>query len=297
MDKNKIINDVYFDAAGFGGVQKTYIDAKEKDNKITMKDVKDWFEKNINRKTQLKGYNSFINDEAYDEFEIDLAFIKTENKTHILLVMLDIFSKYASAIEIQSKETPDVIAGIMEGFVKMGKKPKRIYSDNEGAVKSNLFEEYCKENNIQLIFTRTHAWAVERFIRTLRDKILKRIEYDKTKDFKHILFEVLLTYNNKDIHSSTGLTPNEARLNKNRLQVKLNLEIHRISKRSYPELKIDDKVKIYKKKGKFDKEFKSVWLKDVHTISDIQTSFGQNYYYNDNFKHPFLRNKLLLQNK
>jgi len=61
-------------------------------------------------KTQLKGYNSFINDEAYDEYEIDLAFIKTENKTHILLVMLDIFSKYASAIEIDSKETPDVIS-------------------------------------------------------------------------------------------------------------------------------------------------------------------------------------------
>jgi len=186
-----------------------------------------------------------------------------------------------------------LLAGIMEGFVKMGKKPKRIYSDNEGAIRSNLFEEYCKEHNIHLIFTKTHAWAVERFIRTLRDKILKRLEYDNTKDFKQILFEVLLTYNNKDIHTSTGLTPNEARLDKNRLQVKLNLEMHRISKRSYPELKINDKVKIYKKKGQFDKEFKSVWLKDVHTISDIKTSFGQNYYYIENFKQLFLRNDLL----
>jgi transposase InsO family protein len=151
------------------------------------------------------------------------------------LVMLDIFSKYAVVIPIESKETPDVIAGIMEGFVKMGKKPKRIYSDNEGAIKSNLFEQYCKENNIQLIFTRTHAWAVERFSRTLKDKMLKRLEYDKTKDFKQILFEVLLTYNNKDIHTSTGLTPNEARKDENGLQVKLNLEMHRLNKRKYPD--------------------------------------------------------------
>lgn len=95
--------------------------------------------------------------------------------------MLDSFSNYAAAIEIQSKETPDFIAGLMEGFVKMGKKPKRIYSDNEGAVKSNLFEQYCKEHNIQLIFTRTHAWAIEGFIRTLKDKINKMLERDKKK--------------------------------------------------------------------------------------------------------------------
>jgi len=173
----------------------------------------------MDKKTQLKGYNCFINDNADDEYETDLAFIKLECNTHILLVMLDIFIKYATAIEIPSKETPDVIAGIMEGFIKMGKKPKRIYSDNEGAIKWNLFEKYCNKNNIQLIFTRTHAWAVERFIRTLRDKILKSVEYDKSKDFNDVLFEVLLTYNNRDVHTSTGLTPNDARQDHNRLQV------------------------------------------------------------------------------
>ena len=170
---------------------------------------------------------------------------------------------------------------------------KRIYSDNEGAIKSNLFEEYCKENNIQLIFTRTHAWAVERFIRTIRDKILKRLEYDNTKDFKQILFEVLLTYNNKDIHSSTGLTPNEDKLDKNRLQVKLNLELHRISKRKYPDLKVDDEVKLYKKKTKFEKENKSVWLPTKHKVALITESFGQKYYHITGYRKPFLRHEIL----
>jgi len=207
--------------------------------------------------------------------------------------MIDIFSKFTVIIPIQSKETPDVIAGIMEGINKMGHIPKIIYADQEKALDSKLFEQYCKDNNIRVILTKTHAWAVERFIRTIKDKLNKRIENDNAKSWKELLFQVLLTYNNKDIHTATGLTPNEAKLDKNRLQVKLNLEMHRISKRSYPELKNNDKVKIYKKKGKFDKEFKRVWLKDVHTISDIKTSFGQNYYY-IGFKHPFVRNELLL---
>ena len=30
MDKNEIIKSIYFDPAGFGGIQKTYKDVKEK---------------------------------------------------------------------------------------------------------------------------------------------------------------------------------------------------------------------------------------------------------------------------
>ena len=293
MDKDKIIHDIYYDPAGFSGINKTYSDAKQKNNDITLNDVKEWFNKNINKKTQLKGYNSFINNKAYDEYEVDLAFIKTENKTYIVLVMLDIFSKYAVGVIIQSKETPDVIAGIMEGIHKMGHIPKIIYADQEKALDSKLFEQYCKDNNIRVVLTRTHAWAVERFIRTLKDKINKRLEHNKDKDFKQLLFEVMLVYNNKDIHTATGMTPNEAKKPENQLQVKLNLEMKRISTRKYPDIKVDDNVKIYKKKGKFDKEFKSVWLSDVHKINKIENHFGQNYHFVDGYKKPFLRHEIL----
>ena len=38
-DKQKIINDIYFDKAGFGSHATTLKDAKEKDNSLTMADV------------------------------------------------------------------------------------------------------------------------------------------------------------------------------------------------------------------------------------------------------------------
>ena len=157
---------------------------------ITLENVKNWFPKNIERTKQLKGYNSFINDEAFEEFQVDIAFFKA-GELEPALVMIDIFSKYAVAVPIASKETADVIAGIMEGFNKMGGKPKIIYSDSEGALGSNLFKEYCDEQNIKLITTRTHAWVVERCIRTLKDMINKRIK-NTTKTWKDVLFEVLL---------------------------------------------------------------------------------------------------------
>jgi len=292
MDKNNIINNVYKDKSGFSSIQKTYQEANAKDTTITLQNVRDWFAKNVERKKQLKGYNSFINDGAQEEYQVDLAFFKAKDKIEIGLVMIDIFSKYAVVIPIASKETPDVIAGMMEGFQKMGGKPKCIYSDNEGALGSSLFDEFCESHKVKLITTRTHAWGAERFIRTLKDMINKRIE-NTEKTWKDVLFEVLLTYNNKNVHTATGLTPDQAKLDKYRLQVKMNLELHRISKRRYPTIDVDDKVKLYKKKGRFDKENTSVWLPQTHTIALITESMGQKFYHITGHKKPFLRHEIL----
>ena len=292
MDKNNIINNVYKDKSGFSSIQKTYQEANAKDTTITLQNVRDWFAKNVERKKQLKGYNSFINDGAQEEYQVDLAFFKAKDKIEIGLVMIDIFSKYAVVIPIASKETPDVIAGMMEGFQKMGGKPKCIYSDNEGALGSSLFDEFCESHKVKLITTRTHAWGAERFIRTLKDMINKRIE-NTEKTWKDVLFEVLLTYNNKNVHTATGLTPDQAKLDKYRLQVKMNLELHRISQRRYPTVDVNDKVKLYKQKGRFDKENTSVWLPQTHTIALITESMGQKFYHITGHKKPFLRHEIL----
>ena len=54
---DKIIPDVYYDPAGFDGIKKTFEDARKKDKTITYNIVKEWFEKNIEQKKQLKGFN------------------------------------------------------------------------------------------------------------------------------------------------------------------------------------------------------------------------------------------------
>ena len=53
-DKDKIINDVYYDRAGFGSQRTTYLDAKKKDPSITMQDVKDWFSENIEKENPVE---------------------------------------------------------------------------------------------------------------------------------------------------------------------------------------------------------------------------------------------------
>ena len=292
--KDEVISKIYFDRSGFGSILKTDQDAKKKDDTITLESVKNWFNKNVENKRKPTRYNSYITDSPYFEYQVDLAFFKS-GESDPCLVMIDIFTKYAVAIPLPSRNTPDVLSGMMEGFTKMGKKPKMIYSDGEGALRSKLFEEFCNEQKIKWVITRTHAYVVERFIRTLKNAISRRLDADKTgnKTWKDFLYEIMITYNNKDIHNSHGLTPKEARKDNNRMNVLANLELNGVSNRKYPEIKVGDKVKLFRKKIITEKEDKSYWLPTIHTVEKISEMFNQKYYHLEGYKRALLRHEIL----
>ena len=73
-NKETIIKDIYNNF--YGSMVDTYKDAIKKDKSITYQDVKQWFEKNIPRLNNVRGYNSFIASEAYQEYEMDLFVYK-----------------------------------------------------------------------------------------------------------------------------------------------------------------------------------------------------------------------------
>ena len=86
---DEIIDKIYHDPAGHGSMRTTYEDAKKKDQSITYGDIQAWFKKNIKRKTQLKGYTSFIANEPKEEYQMDLFFIwKTQSLTLVCLWLI-----------------------------------------------------------------------------------------------------------------------------------------------------------------------------------------------------------------
>ena len=106
----------------------------------------------------------------------------------------------------------------------MDGKPKLIYSDEEGSLFSSTVADYLKEEKIELHTTRGHPAFGERFIRTFNDMRLKRVDADEKKDTNNIqwtdyIFEILLTYNNRLVSSTTKRTPLEARKKKNEFEV------------------------------------------------------------------------------
>ena len=72
--KQKIINDIYFDRAGFGSKSNTLKDAKEKDSSIKMSDVERFFKENVEIKRKPRGTNSFVAPSNNHTYQMDLFF-------------------------------------------------------------------------------------------------------------------------------------------------------------------------------------------------------------------------------
>ena len=185
--KQKIINDIYFDRSGFGSRATTLKDARERDKSITKEDIEEFFRKNVEEKRKPRGENSFVAPHAHFEYQVDLFFISKNDlenqKFRIGLVLIDIFSKYATVIPIKSKEPPDMLAGIIEGLQKIGDNPT-IYNDEEGSLYSKTVIEYIEGEKIEIHRTRGHPAFAERFIRTYKDMLFKRVEADEKRASK-----------------------------------------------------------------------------------------------------------------
>lgn len=302
-NKQKIISNIYFDRSGYGSKATTLKDAREKDQSITMKDVEYFFRKNVEIKRKQRGQNSFVVPHNNHTFQLGLFFISKNDieatqKFRAGLVMIDVLSKYAVVVPIKSKNPADVIAGTMEGLEKMRAKPKIIYTDDEGSISGADFKQLVEDEGIELYRTRGHPAFAERFIRTFKDKIFKRVENDEKKGKNNIqwidyITEILLTYNNKDVHSATGLTPNEARKERNEFRAKLNVSVKAKKERIYPSLEVGDRVKIMRKKAITEKERTSHWLKGYYVVQDIAEKLNQKYYKLTDYPRLLMRHELL----
>ena len=299
-EKQKIINDVYFDRAGFGSKSRTLEEAREKDKTITMSDINEFFRKNVDQKRKPVGSNSFVAPHSAYEYQMDLFFINDlkDQKFRVGMLMIDIFDKFMHVVAIKGKKEEDLASGMIECLHKMGKKPKIFFSDDEGAMNKEAIQTYLQEQNIEHHRTRAHPNFSERAIRTFKDFLYRRVEADQKKGKNNIqwtdyIFEILFTYNNKMKHSATGFTPMDARKPSNELKVKLHLNMNGKRNRVYPDLGVGDEVKIFRKRKPNGKERVGNFSQNVYTIEKVDEKLGQKYYYVEGNNRAYLRFELL----
>ena len=300
-NKQEIISNVYYDRAGYGSRNRTLKEAREKDKSITIDDVNEFFKKNVEAKRKPAGQNSFVAPHSAYEYQMDLFFINDleDQKFKVGMIMIDVFDKFMHVVAIKGKKEEDLASGMIECLHKMGKKPKIIYTDDEGALSKEAIQTYLKEQKIEHHRTRAHANFSERAIRTFKDMLYKRVEADEKKGKSNIqwtdyIHEILLTYNNQMIHSATKFTPKEARKPSNQFAVRLNIASSGKRNRIYPDLDKGDEVKIFRKRKPNEKERVGNFSKNVYTVERIEKKFSQSHYYVEgNPDRPYLRFELL----
>ncbi len=283
-EKDKILRQVYYDADhGLGSIYDTYKQARKVIPCVTINDVKEFLAKQQSRQFKAyRGFNSYVAHEPLDEVQIDIADFteaaESNNGFRYSLVAVDVFSKYMWAVAIKDKRPSESVRAFTEILKHIGT-PKQIYHDNEGAWSSTAFLRIVNGHGIKQIITSSPPPFAERAIQTLKHMIHKRLEglTINTERWYELLQVVLKKYNETE-HSTTGLAPNDARKDENRIRVWLNIRKHATFNRKYPPLHVGDAVRTLVKPHTFKKGYQSSWSKQVYKITFI---YDKQYLIND----------------
>ena len=191
---------------------------------------------------------------------------KFNKGTKFLLSVIDIFSKYGWLIPLKDKKGESVAKALKKIFKE--RKPNKLYVDKGKEFYNKhvqeLVEIYSTENEEK-------SSVVERWNRTMREKMFKYFSANSTRVYINILDQMVDQYNSTK-HSSIKMTPKEASLKKNENKVWHNLysDSNILNKKANPVFKIGDKVRISKKKKTFEKGYTPRWTEEIFTISKIQ---------------------------
>ena len=194
-------------------------------------------------------------------------FAKYNKGVNYLLVVIDLFSKYAWLTPLKNKKGESVANALQDIFET--RKPNKMWVDDgkefwNKNVRS-LVELYSTKNEEK-------SCVVERLNRTLKEDMWKYFSANNTFKYIDILQTFVDKYNN-EFHESIKMTPIEASNKKNENLVWRNLYDDSTNERkgsNSPKYAIGDKVRITKKKRQFEKGYTPNWTEEIFTISKIQ---------------------------
>ena len=226
---------------------------------------------------------------GYDDlWQADLVdmrqFSRFNNKNQYILTIIDVFSKFAWALPIKTKNGKDV-ARAFSSVLDGGRKPENLQTDNGKEFYNKEFQQLMKKYGVNhySTFSILKASVVERFNRTLKNNMWKLFTlHGNYKWLKH-LSNLLLEYNSRK-HRTIGIAPiqvtraQEADLLRN--------VYNRIKIAAPAKFKIGDHVRISKYKHLFQKGYTPNWTTEIFRIVKVQQTNPVTYLLEDSFDHP-----------
>ncbi|KAF0710373.1 Integrase catalytic domain-containing protein [Aphis craccivora] len=205
--------------------------------------------------------------------------LKANKGYKYILVIICIFSKkIIAAIPLKTKkglEVANVFLKIFEERIMLNQKlPKNLHVDEGKEFYNKDLKNILIKYNINMYSTYTNKKAsiIERFNRSLGDKI-KKIIY-QNKSWVDELPKIIKTYNNT-YHRTIKMKPSEVNIsNENELlSTVYNYDITK----SKPKFEINDRVRLSSFTDVYRNKLKTNWTKEIFTIIKVIKS-NVNYY-------------------
>lgn len=281
---NAKLKKLYCDPAqpsSFYGVNKL-AQALEKSNEkkhISRSKIVEWLETQdahtIHKARRLRyprrNYNVSNIDDVWETDLVDLRSIKSYNDGYCyILVVIDVLSKFVWAEALIDKTCTNVTSAFHRILTRSNNRvPIILQSDKGKEFIGSSFQKLLKENDIQFRLVRSpdvKAAVVERFNRTLKERMWRYFTNFNTKRYIDILQTMVGSYNNSR-HSGTKMAPSEVTL-QNAYVARSNLNHrygHHFTKKE-PKYSVGDLVRVSTSKNVFAKAYEGNYTEEIFEV-------------------------------
>lgn len=276
----------YLDAVGagsYGGVSRLY--AEVKDRGISRAQVKEFLAKQdaytlhkpVRKKFPTRRVYVTFMDEQWEIDLIDLSKIaKYNDKNRYILSVIDVLSKHAWAEPIKSKSADDVL----DAFGRVlddGRKPVRVYSDKGTEFTNRKFRAFLEDRGIGFYTATSNkkASVVERFNRTIKQKMFRYFTANNTLRYVEALEDLLVSYN-ESVHRSIGMAPIDV-TNENQFRAWNALYAKSPPKPTTPKYRVGDRIRLAQTRSPFAKGYEQGWTQELFTVSKRLPGYPPTY--------------------
>ena len=190
-----------------------------------------------------------------------------------ILSVIDIFSKKAFVRPLKTKNSTEVAKALDDIISQFPITPRKLMVDNgtEFSGSSNAINDVIVQKYRMVIYILTDsqhkAGIVERFNRTLKQRIARFMTENNTKRYIDSLQDIVDNYN-QTFHRAIGMAPNSVSFT-NRAEVFKHL---------FPKSEVKVKCKIQKgwrvriprEKSIFEKGYTPIWTKEIFIVDKIE---------------------------
>ena len=217
--------------------------------------------------------NKVISNGIDDLWQIDLADLqnvaKYNSNYRYLVTCIDVFSKFSWVVPIKNKLADTVLEAFKKIIESSKRIPNMLQSDQGTEFINKKFKNYLNEIHVKHYYVNSElkASVVERFNRTIKEKIYKFFTLKNTFTYIDSLTNLVETYNSS-YHRSIKTSPNKV-TKKNEKKI-FNI-LYEDLKQYTPvfKLKQGDHVRITKYKTVFDKGYEPKWTEEIFKIKRL----------------------------
>ena len=280
-----IINEVY-ENSNLPSAGRLYKLIKDQypENKITMKNIKDFLETKVEKqiyketkkksvKKQRKIFATFKNEKWQMDIFVFDNYAKQNNGYKYMLACIDVFSRQAYVQPMKTNNTLDCISA----FKLILKKdvPFSILSDHDSSFLSKDFQKLISDNNIaynvNTLNDHKALSIIDRFAKTLKKILVEKMKKNKNLKWLDILENTINDYN-KMPHSSLYNTAPKDVNKKPNIQKIYNLNIEKAKTNVVEsDLVIGNKVRI-RISGLFSKASDQQFSDEIYIVKKV--NFG-----------------------